>query len=108
MRKPDQELGHATFKSYMTGFFLAGVLSLVAYFLVEKQLFIGKTLILTVSGLGLLQAWVVLLFFINMHKEPKPRWNSMIFLFMVMVTVMLVLGSLWIMYHLNYNLMPKH
>ncbi len=89
----------------MKGFIFSLLLVFASYLVVAKELLAGHALTLTVAGLGLLQAWVVLFFFIKLLKEKKPHWNNMIFIFMVMVIVLVVFGSLWIMYHLNYNLM---
>jgi cytochrome o ubiquinol oxidase operon protein cyoD len=92
-------------KACAKGFLFSLLLVFASYLVVAKELLTGYALTLTVAGLGLLQAWVVLFFFIKLLKEKKPHWNNMIFIFMVMVIVLVVFGSLWIMYHLNYNLM---
>jgi len=38
--------------------------------------------------------------------EDNPHWNLLVFFFMIMVLVIIVFGSLWIMYSLNYREMP--
>ena len=98
---------HGTLKSYAIGFGFSLILTLAAYFAATAHLFGKLGMDLTISGLALLQAWLFLYLYLDLGKEGKPHWNLTVFLFMVMVTVLLVVGTIWIMYHLNYNLMPK-
>lgn len=87
-------------KAYLWGFGLSLVLTLLAYGLVVKHLLAGPSLLTAIIGLGLLQMVVQLHFFFHMGAEPKPRWNLMMFLFMALVLVVVVFGSLWIIYSL--------
>ena len=100
--------GQGTRKAYLGGFSIALALTLLAYFLASRQIFSGWAHAASIGGLGLIQAWILLYLFLELGKEEKPQWNLISFLFTIMVTVLLVLGSIWIMYHLNYNLMPDH
>ncbi len=96
---------YGTALSYFFGFLASLILTLAAYFSVTQALFSGWVLKLVVAGLGLLQAWVQFGLFFHLTKESKPRWNLIVFLFTIMVTLILVFGSIWIMNNLNYNLM---
>ena len=96
---------YGTFKDYAIGFGLSILLTLAAYFLVLKQIFSGAVLDASVALLGMVQAAAQLIYFLHMLKEPRPRWNLVMFLFMLMVLILIVFGSLWIMNNLNYNLM---
>lgn len=93
-------------KPYLTGFFLSALLTLAAYGLVVGKLFSGGALDFAVASLAMIQAMIQLVLFLNLGKEAKPRWNLITFLFMVLVVLLIVFGSLWIMKNLNYNLMP--
>ncbi|KAG6558942.1 Cytochrome bo(3) ubiquinol oxidase subunit 4 [Candidatus Rhabdochlamydia oedothoracis] len=101
----NQETG--AFKSYLTGFFLSILLTLAAYFLVVEHVFSSRVLISIIIGLGIVQMFIQLLFFLHLGQEPKPYWNSQLFLFMITILVILVIGSLWIMENLRYNVMPN-
>lgn len=50
--------------------------------------------------------FIQLFFFLHLGQESKPYWNSQLFLFMLTILVILVIGSLWIMHNLSYNVMP--
>lgn len=100
-----KESAHGTFKSYVIGFILSLILTLGAYFLVVNHVWNGWTLILAIVGLGLVQVCIQLFFFLHLGEEPKPYWNVLIFLFMLLVLVVIVSGSLWIIYNLDYRVM---
>ncbi len=96
-----------TLRSYLTGFGLSIVCTVIAYLLVVKHLLSGTLLASAIFGLGIAQALVQLLFFLHLGKESKPRWNMVVFLFMVLILAIIVLGSLWIMNNLNDRVMPN-
>ena len=105
MSENGAKIDQGSLKSYLIGALLSLLLTFGAYAAATAPFAQGLMLHVLLAGLGLIQAWVFLFFFLHLGKELKPRWNIGVFLFMVMVTVILVIGSIWIMYHLNYNLM---
>jgi cytochrome o ubiquinol oxidase operon protein cyoD len=96
---------HSTLKSYLIGFGLSLVFTLAAYFLVSEHLLNGWALGASIGVLALLQAAVQLLYFLHLGKEGKPHWNTLVFVFMFLVLLIIILGSLWIMYSLDYRVM---
>jgi cytochrome o ubiquinol oxidase operon protein cyoD len=102
----DQDLFYKqSMHRYLTGFLLSLVLTLIAYFLVTRQVYSGWILGGSITALALLQAFVQLSCFLGLTQEKRPHWNLLMFFFMLLVLLILVFGSLWIMYELNYNLM---
>ena len=101
----NQETG--AFKSYLTGFLLSILLTLAAYFIVVEHVFSSRILIYTIIGLGIIQMFIQLLFFLHLGQEPKPYWNFQLFLFMITILLILIIGSLWIMENLRYNVKPN-
>lgn len=95
-----------SFSSYATGLILSLVFTLTAYFIVDRQLLSKGYALLAIASLALLQMISQLIFFLHMRGESPPRWNVLSFLFMGMVSFILVLGTLWIMYSLDENVMP--
>jgi cytochrome o ubiquinol oxidase operon protein cyoD len=104
--KEAQKEWHGSKKAYVIGFSASLILTIIAFLLVYLNGLTGYPIILTLSGLALTQAIVQLLFFLHLGREAKPRWETMIFLFMVLVLLIIVLGTLWIMYDLNNRMMP--
>lgn len=96
---------HGSIKSYLIGFLLSIILTLGSYFSVVYELLSGWLLLGTIAVLAVIQSIVQLFLFLHLGSEEKPRWNLMTFLFMVSVIVIIVFGSVWIMYNLDYRMM---
>jgi len=103
---PEKRVEQGSLKFYVIAFIASILLTLTAYLLVVRDVFTKEVLVFSIVGLGILQAMIQLVFFLHLGKESKPRWNLLVFLFMVLVVVILVFGSLWIMFSLNDRLMP--
>lgn len=99
------EMGHTKTKLYATGFIVCVVLTLASYFLVAKQLLNANALYLIVGFFAFLQAVTQVFCFVRSNtSKDDGRWNVLAFIFTIAVIVILVGGSLWIMYNLNYNM----
>jgi cytochrome o ubiquinol oxidase operon protein cyoD len=109
MKKPivtnDYDSSIGSLKNYITGFLLALILTLLAYFLVTQKIYTSyNQIIAIISGLAIVQLFVQLIFFLHLGRESKPRWNVTVFVFAALVVVIIIVGSIWIMNNLNYNM----
>lgn len=104
--KEIQKEWHGTYKAYAIGFVLSLLLTLTSFSLVIFKVLSGYALIYSVVALALVQAIVQLIFFLHLGQEPKPRWESVIFAFMVTILLIIVIGTLWVMNDLNNRMMP--
>ena len=101
------------YASYFTGFGVSVMLTLAAFALTKVQFdsegtaYSGLVIIVLLLGLAIIQLVIQLVFFFHLGREPKPKLNTVSCLFMLMVVGIIGLGSLWIMYNLNYN-MTEH
>lgn len=101
-----QKKWHGTKNSYVYGFTLSLILTFASFSMVVMQSFFkGYALFFTLIGLALFQAVVQLHFFLHVGQEEKPRWETLIFVFMVLVLFIIVIGTLWIMFDLNNRVM---
>jgi cytochrome o ubiquinol oxidase operon protein cyoD len=100
-------MNRASLKSYVLGYGLSVLLTLDAYWLVSKHLLTGAAVVAAILALALAQLGVQLWFFLHLGDESGPRWRLVTFLGMLGVLLIVVLGSLWIMNHLNYNMTPQ-
>ncbi|HSW87797.1 MAG TPA: cytochrome o ubiquinol oxidase subunit IV [Candidatus Saccharimonadales bacterium] len=91
---------------YITGFILSLVLTIIAYLAVVNHVFAGEIIVLVILVLAVIQLVVQLFFFLHLGQESKPRWNTIFFISTVCMILVLVIGSIWIMNHLNYNMTP--
>lgn len=93
-------------RSYVTGFVSAVVLTLIAFAIASKRSIMGNKLIAILLGLALIQFVLQLLFFLHIGRESKPRWKQLVLILMIVFVLIIVLGSIWVMYSLNYRMSP--
>ena len=96
---------HGSLKTYLLGFFFSLLFTLVSFAVVYFNLFAVRDLYIIISISALLQAVVQLVLFLHLGAESKPKWNLMVFLFMALIVLCIVLGSLWIMNEIDYRTM---
>jgi cytochrome o ubiquinol oxidase operon protein cyoD len=97
---------HFTVRGYLTGFFAAVVLTAIPFWLV-----MGKTLspgltAAVILGFAAVQIVVHMVYFLHMDAKSEGGWNLLALVFTIMLVVITLSGSLWVMYHLNHNMMP--
>lgn len=97
-------------RSYVFGFVFSIGLTLLSFgaysFYQNSQAISFEIIIALLLSLAILQLFIQLIFFLHLGHEKGPRWNLVFLISTVSIFVMVVVGSLWIMYHLNYNMMP--
>jgi len=95
-----------SFRPLFIGVTLALVLTFAAYRIVTR-VHLPKTIMTEIIlGIAFLQAVFQMIFFLQVGLESKPRWNTITSLYTILVILIIVIGSIWIMQHLNYDLMP--
>jgi cytochrome o ubiquinol oxidase subunit IV len=98
---------HGSMKGYLTGFGLSVLLTVVPFWLVMSGASPGAGVTgLMISGLAIVQIIVHIVFFLHMSPRSEGGWNIMAMAFTVIIVVIAVSGSVWIMHHLNTNMMP--
>lgn len=105
MKKPQLEHRHSPvpYISYIVGFVLSIITTLLAYFFVVNELWSKDVLIYVVLAIALVQLVIQMVFFL--HIGRGSRWKLLTFAFTVLIIGIVVVGSMWIMHHLNYNMM---
>jgi len=98
---------HGTLTSYITGFVLSLVFTLIPYYLVVNKSFKGNALLATIIGFAGVQLVIQVVFFLHLGREKKPRWNLLFLISTVGLIILVVGASIWIMHHLHYNMMPE-
>ena len=94
-----------TLAGYVTGFILSFLLTTIAFLIVGKRVLNPTGLYLAISVLALLQFMVQSIFFLRLNADPEGRWNLYPFIFAIFVVIVVIGGSLWIMYNLNIRMM---
>lgn len=106
----DHEGGHApsTFKGYMTGFVLSVLLTVIPFWLVMGNVFDNpRTAAMLILAVGAVQMVVHMIYFLHMSPRSEGGWTLLALIFTLIIVVIAMAGSLWVMYHLNTNMMPN-
>jgi len=91
--------------SYVTGFILPVVLTVIAFALVMGGMFPRSAVLSGIVGAAVLQILVQLHYFQHVNTSLAARWNVLALLFTLLIMILFIGGSLWTMYHLNYRMM---
>ena len=99
---------HGTRKGYIVGFLLSVVLTAIPFWLVmakvlERPGITGALLL----GLAAVQIVVHMVYFLHMNAKSEGGWSLLALIFTIVLVVIALSGSLWVMYHLNENMMPS-
>jgi cytochrome o ubiquinol oxidase operon protein cyoD len=98
---------HGTRRSYLTGFALSVLLTAIPFWLVMSgAMGSNQATGLLIMALAVVQIVVHMIFFLHMDTKAEGGWSFMALLFTVVLVVIALSGSLWVMYHLNHNMMP--
>ncbi len=95
-------------QGYVLGFGLAILLTACSFAAVYTDLIYGPAVVSALVVLAIAQMGVHLVFFLHLTTGPDNTNNVLALAFGVFIVVLVVLGSLWIMTHLNHNMMPMH
>ena len=107
---PGDELGPASIsheiRGYLVGLALATLLTCVSFYIAQSTLVWQPSIPIALSVLALAQMGVHLVFFLHITSGPDSVNNVMALAFGLLIVMLLVFGSLWIMTHLDHNVMP--
>jgi cytochrome o ubiquinol oxidase operon protein cyoD len=93
-------------RGYLIGLGLAIVLTAASFWAAGTPLIYGPGIWIALSVLAVAQMGVHLVFFLHITSGPDNTNNVLALAFGVLIVLLVVAGSLWIMYHLNANMMP--
>lgn len=92
-----------SYLSYIVGFVLSIVTTFAAFLLVVNKVLPNEALIYVIMGIAVVQLVVQMVFFLHLGQGSK--WKALSFYFSILVVGILVVGTIWIMNNLDYNMM---
>ncbi|ATQ42945.1 cytochrome o ubiquinol oxidase subunit IV [Caulobacter mirabilis] len=104
----DDGYDHGTHRSYIVGFLLSAILTAIPFALVMTGVLPKPVAAAAVVGFAIVQIVVQMIYFLHMNPRSEGGWNMLALVFTVIIVVIAVSGSLWVMHHLNTNMMPPH
>ena len=101
------ETGGYTLRTYLTGFVVAAVLTAAAFWIVMTGAIASAAVAgAVVVGLAIVQIIVQTSAFLHVNSRVQGGWTLVAYVFTAVLLVITIAGSLWIMNHLNTNMMP--
>ncbi|MBC3868900.1 cytochrome o ubiquinol oxidase subunit IV [Undibacterium oligocarboniphilum] len=98
---------HGSLKTYTIGFILSVFLTAVPFWLVMgKVIPDSRNLGFVLLFFAAIQIVVHMIYFLHMNSKAEGGWSMLALLFTCILVVIMLAGSLWVMYHLNHNMMP--
>ena len=93
-------------RNYLIGLFLAAILTVASFWVASgTALLYAPGIPMALAALAVAQMGVHLAFFLHITTGPDNLNNALALAFGALIVGLVISGSLWIMYHLNMNLM---
>lgn len=96
----------AEVRSYVLGLLLAIALTIASFWAVQTHLIYGPGIPMALVALAVAQMGIHLVFFLHITSGPDNTNNVLALAFGVLIVGLLVFGSVWVMTHLNHNMLP--
>jgi cytochrome o ubiquinol oxidase subunit IV len=98
---------HGSMKDYVIGFVLSVILTAIPFWLVMNHVIESPaTTAYVILGFAAVQMVVHMVYFLHMNSKSEGGWNMLALIFTVIIVVITLAGSIWVMYHMNANMMP--
>ena len=100
---------HSTFSGYMIGFFLSIILTAIPFAVVMGDVFENRTTtVVVIAFFAVVQIIVHMVYFLHMNGKIEGGWTLLSTIFTVVFVAIAIAGTLWVMFHMNANMMPEH
>lgn len=100
---------HSTMREYVIGFVLSVILTAIPFWLVMANVIEDRTTaVLVLGGFAVVQILVHMVYFLHMNGKVQGGWTMLSTIFTVVFVAIAIAGTLWVMFHMNTNMMPSH
>ena len=96
---------HGNLKQYTVGFILSVILTIIPFGMVMAGGFGRGVLVTVIAITAVAQVIVQLVYFLHMNTSSEQRWNLIAFIYTILCIAVLLVGSVWVMNYLHYNMM---
>lgn len=94
-------------RSYLSGFGLSVLLTAIPFALVMTGALDSKeATAIAITTFAAAQIVVHMVYFLHMNAHSEGGWTMMALIFTLILVVIALAGSMWVMYHLNANMLP--
>ena len=100
---------HGSLRDYVIGFLVSVVLTAIPFWLVMGGPPMSRGVIaFIVIAFAVVQMIVHIVYFLHLKAGSEDGWNMTSLVFTLILVVITLAGSIWVMYHLDTNMMPAH
>jgi cytochrome o ubiquinol oxidase operon protein cyoD len=104
----EDEGHHGSLKDYAIGFVLSVILTAIPFWLVMAKVFDkSSTTAAVILAFAAVQVVVHMVYFLHMNGKAEGGWSLLATMFTLVLLVIVLAGSIWVMYHMNVNMMPS-
>jgi cytochrome o ubiquinol oxidase operon protein cyoD len=96
----------AHLQTYILGLSLAILLTIASFWVAKTHLIYDPGIPMALATLAVAQMGIHLVFFLHLTTAPDNTNNILALAFGLLIVGLVIFGSVWIMAHLNHNLMP--
>ena len=100
------EIARNAIRSYVIGYVIAIVLTAASFYTLYTHLVWGPAVPVALAVLAVAQIGIHLVFFLHVTTAPDNTNTVLALAFGVLIVALIIAGSLWVMDHLNANMMP--
>ena len=106
----DHDVGpHSSLREYAIGFVLSVILTAIPFWLVMAKVIADRNTAIVVLGtFAVVQILVHMVYFLHMNGSIEGGWTLLSTIFTVVFVAIAISGTLWVMFHMNANMMPNH
>lgn len=97
---------HGSLKDYTIGFVLSVILTAIPFWLIMGHVVPPATAKVVIVAFAAVQLVVHMIYFLHMNSKSEGGWNMMAMILTVILLFIVLTGSLWVMHHMNVNMMP--
>ena len=97
---------HNSGKDYAIGFVLSLILTAIPFWLVMGNVLAPDMTRWVILGFAAVQLVVQMVYFLHLNSKAEGGWNMMALVLTLVLLVIVMSGSIWVMHHMNTNMMP--
>lgn len=97
---------HSSRRTYLIGFLLSVVLTALPFWLVMTGTLPTQTTAAIVIASAVAQILVHTVCFLHVNTSSEGGWTLLAYIFTAVLVLIVIAGSVWIMYHVHANMLP--
>ncbi len=104
----ESQEAHGSLRGYTIGYVSAIALTIAAFTVATSTGMAPFSIESALAVLAIAQMLVHLIFFLHINTAPVQKTNILAFTATMLTIAIVVIGSMWIMSHLNRNMIPMN